>query len=50
MPKHSDRQIQTSPIPMESYFTKFNARQTYPLVNMVVGVVISGTLQIEFDN
>ena len=34
--KNSDRQIEkNSPIPTESQFAKFNARQIFPLYSMV---------------
>jgi hypothetical protein len=34
--KHSDRQIKTLPIPMESHFTNFNARQSYVVGNLLI--------------
>ena len=34
--KNSDRQIKNSPIPTESQFTKFNARQIFLLYGIMV--------------
>ncbi len=40
---HSDCQIQTLPIPMESHFAKFNAHQSYQLYLLVFVAIMSLT-------